>query len=189
MFYFDTAELRSLLQVAYDRDRMNHLAILTTVVHALRISELRALTVDDLDANGQLFIKGKKEGLEQLSPLHISADPLFDQSPLPALIHGLRESGKRTIFGLSRQRYDQIIREYCREAGINARKAHWHTLRHSSAMLVWSETQSLGAVKQALRHKSYSTSLIYLAEADNQKATQAMGKALGNMARAKVVTA
>ena len=181
MFYFDNDELRRLLQVAYDRNRMHHLAILTTITHALRISELRALTVDDLDASGQLYVRGKKDGLEHLSPIHTSADPLLDQSALPVIVHGLKQSGKRIIFELSRQRYDQIIREYCSVARINPLKAHWHTLRHSSAMLVWGQTQSLGAVKQALRHKSYSTSLIYLAEADNQKSIRAMGAALASL--------
>jgi len=178
MFYFDKDEIARLLQVAYDRNRLHHLAILTTLAHGLRISELRALSVDDLDASGQLYVRGKKDGLEQLSPVHSSADPLYDETPLLTHAHGLRQSGKRIMFELSRQRYDQIIREYCSEARINPLKAHWHTLRHSSAMLVWGETQNLGAVKQALRHKSYSTSLIYLAEADNTKSIQAISRAL-----------
>jgi len=177
MFYFDAKDLRRLLQTAYYRNRLHHLAMLTTLVHALRISELRALTVDDLH-DGRLYVKGAKDGLVQMAPLHKSSDPLFDETPLAIHAFGVRAAGQKQLFPLSRQRYDQVIREYCAEAGVNPKKAHWHTLRHSSAMLVWSQSQSLGAVKQALRHKSWSTSLIYLSEADNQKSVEAMSMAL-----------
>lgn len=67
-------------------------------------------------------------------------------------------------------------------AGIPRAKAHWHSLRHSTAMMVFRETVSLGAVKQALRHASWSSSLVYLNESDSQKAFAAVSDALSAMA-------
>lgn len=180
MFYLEPAEIKMLLQYAYERNRLNHLAILTTLVHALRIGELRALTVDDI-WNGELYVRAEKGGSIQISPLHKSADPLFDEMPLSTHAFGIREAGQRSLFPLSRQRYDQIIREYCAECFINPKKAHWHVLRHSAAWLIWSKSLSLGAVKQGLRHRSWSASLVYLAEADNQKSVQSMAQALQSL--------
>ena len=79
------------------------------------------------------------------------------------------------MFPWCRQRMDQIVREYGKRAGIDPVKTHMHALRHSLAMMLWDETKgSLGLVQRHLRHKSASSTLIYLYEADARKASAAV---------------
>ena len=182
MQYLDQNEIRALLRVAYERDRLFWLAALVTVSHGLRISELLSLTVGDLHIGPSgpvLRLQGLKGGLEQESTLHSSADPLFDEATALCLhAHGLKKIGERYLFTRCRQRHDQLIRQFGAEAGIDPRKLHWHALRHSHGHFVFRETLSLGAVKQALRHRSIRTSLIYLQERDNAQALEARDRAL-----------
>jgi integrase len=183
MEYLNDEELTSLLAVTYGRDRLLHMALLVSVCHALRVTEMRTLTVDDVDgAYLSISALKKKETVTRLEPLHTSPNPLFDESVVAVHAHGLRVKGETLLFGGSRQSWDRKMKAACELAGIPRAKAHWHSLRHSTAMMVFRETVSLGAVKQALRHASWSSSLVYLNESDSQKAFAAVGDALAAMA-------
>jgi integrase len=183
VYYFSDEELVRLLEVTYKRDRLIHLAVLTTVAYGLRISELKRLTVDNI-WDHELHITASKGGQTQVVPLHASENPLLDLRLLAVHAHGVREAGGKFLFDKSRQSYDQKMKKYSAEALINPVKRHWHALRHASAQMVWQKSLSLGAVRQALRHKSWSASLIYLAEHDNKKSVDAMAQALGDLVTA-----
>jgi integrase len=181
MEYLTPEELKSLLQTAYEQDRLAHLAILCSLVHALRVSEMRQLTVAAVDGS-YLRVTALKDGPERLEPLHLSCDPLYNEGALAVHANGVREQGGKLLFGLSRQAWDAKIKALCKRAGIASGKAHWHSLRHSTAMLVFKNTVSLGAVKQTLRHRSWSSSLVYLNESDSQKGYDAVQQSLKTLA-------
>jgi integrase len=183
MEYLEDRELLSLLEVAYREDRLAHMAILTSVVHALRVSEMRALTVDDVDGS-YLHVKALKDGEERLEPLYCSADPLLDERQLAVHAHGIRQAGQSLLFGLSRQAWDLKMKALCGLAGVPRHKAFWHALRHTSAMMIFKKTTSLGAVKQGLRHRSWNSALVYLNESDNRKAYAAISQSMVELSKA-----
>lgn len=181
MEYLNDAELRSLLEVTYAQDRLMHMMVLTTLCHALRSTELLSLRPEDIDG-AYINVNALKNGNSRLEPLHSSSDPLLDERVLAVHAHGIRAAGGAKLFTMSRATADRQIKHYCALAGIPSAKAHWHSLRHSNAMIVFHKTCSLGAVKQSLRHCSWSSALIYLNESDSQKAFAALREGLTELA-------
>ena len=169
MHYMISDELRRLFQVAYERNRLHHLCLVTTLFHGLRVSETIQLVGPDVQ-DGQLSIFRLKKSRPSLHPLHIDADPLLDESPLIDM--AARNSGR--LFPFSRQRADQFIKRYAEIAGIHRAKAHMHALKHSIAILIWEKTHSLGQIQSYIGHKSPSSTLQYLVEIDARKAQQAV---------------
>ena len=81
------------------------------------------------------------------------------------------------LFPWCRQRLDQVIRKYGERAGIHPDKCHMHALRHSLAIMLWDHTGgSIGLLQRHLRHKSASSSLVYLYESDARKASAAVAR-------------
>lgn len=181
MEYLNDRELKSLLEVIYGQDRVMHLFVLTSLAHGLRCSEALALTVTSIDG-AYIHVQALKSGVSRMEPLYMSPDPLFDESALAVHAHGVGVQGGTRLFPMSRATADRRMKRYCALAGIASGKAHLHSLRHSTAMMVFSKTVSLGAVKQALRHKSFSSALVYLNESDSQKAFTAVREGLDAIA-------
>ena len=180
MHYLTNSELLSLLQIAYREDRLFHLAVLVSVGHGLRVSEMRTLTVEDVDGH-YLRVQGLKRGEKRLEPLYTSGNPLFDEGALGTHAHGIRVLGNSLLFGLSRQAWDKKMRQFCQLAGVPSIKSHWHVLRHTCGHLVFSRTVSLGCVQQALRHRSPSSCLAYLQEFDAGRAYAALREGLAEL--------
>lgn len=170
MQYLDKRELRRLFQVAYDRNRLHHLALVTALWHGCRVSELIAITGAHV-VDGQLSVKRLKKSNATCQPIHRDADPLFDETPLIELA---RQNPNARLFPFSRQRADQFIRKYAELAGIHPDKAHMHSLKHSVAMLLWDATNNLGQIQSYLGHKAASSTMCYLVEADARKAQAAV---------------
>lgn len=166
MQYLTKSELRRLFKVAYERNRTHHLALVVGLWHGLRVSEILAIKGSDI-VDGQLAAKRLKRSKATVQPIHVDADPLFDESPL--LEMAAQNPGR--LFQFSRQRVDQFIRAYGELAGIHPEKLHSHAVcKHSLAMLLWDQTHSLGQIQSYLGHRAASSSLCYLAEADARKA-------------------
>ena len=182
MHYFESHELTALLTAAYNRNRLHHLVMLASVCHGLRVSEAVSLTSSDVQGTALVVNRNRlKDNGEQLQALHFSDNPIFDERSL--VIHAGQIAGNsamkdKRLFHLCRQRCDQFIRSYGKEANIPMAKLHWHSLRHSTAMLTWSESHSLSQVQQVLGHKHPSTSLIYLHESDKMKGLASLARAL-----------
>ena len=169
MEYLDKSELRRLFQVAYQRNRLHHLALVVGLWHGLRVSEIIAIKGSDI-ADGQLRVKRLKRSKPTLHLIHRDGDPLFDESP----ILDMAKANER-LFPFSRRRVDQFIKKYGEIAGIHPDKCHSHAVcKHSMAMLLWDHTHSLGQIQNYLGHKAASSTLCYLAEADSRKAAAAV---------------
>jgi hypothetical protein len=135
------------------------------------VSELIQIRGWDIQ-DGQLSVSRLKRSNTTLQPIRVDSDPLFDCSPVLEMATGNPES---RLFPFSRQRVDQFVRRYARLAGLHLDKAHFHSVcKHSIAMALWNETHSLGQIQSYLGHKSSSSSLQYLREADNGKAIRAV---------------
>lgn len=175
MEYFTKPELVRLLGEAYKSNKMHHLAMLVTLTHGLRVSEVvgkKGIKGSNIFDN-QIRVKRLKGSNKTIQTLRHDSDPLFDETPLIELSKEKKES---PLFPWSRQYSDQLIKKYGKAAGINPDKLNWHTFKHSTAMLLWDETKSLGIVKTYLGHKSPSSTLIYLAEDDSKKGQQAFAR-------------
>jgi integrase len=168
--YLDRSELRRLFQVAYDHNRLHHLALVVGLWHGCRVSELVALKGTDI-VDGQVVIRRLKGSKSTVQPIHKDADPLFDETPV--LTMAQKNPGR--LFPFSRQRFDVVIKKYGALAGIHPDKLHSHaTCKHSIAMLIWDATQSVGQLQNYLGHVSSGSSLCYLAEVDARKAQAAV---------------
>lgn len=166
MEYLTPGELQRLFKVIYGRNRIHHLALVVGLWHGLRVSEiLKIRGVDVVD--GQLSVKRLKRSKATCQPIHVDANPLFDESPLVDLA---RDNPGR-LFQFSRQRVDRFIKDYGRLAGIHPDKLHAHAVcKHSLAMLLWDKTQALGQIQSYLGHKAPSSTMCYLVEVDARKA-------------------
>lgn len=173
MFYLEPNEIVDLFQAAYDRNKLHHLAMVTSLWHGLRVSELIALTHKDIQGDNILIarLKGSKSGLQAIMTMD---NPLLDESPIKCLPAG-------RLFPFCRQRCDQFVKFYGELAGIPRCKRHWHVFKHTAGMFVWNNTQSLGAVQEKLGHKSESSSLVYLKENDKKKGENALRTALSKL--------
>jgi integrase/recombinase XerC len=144
------------------RDR----AILETIYSAgLRISELVALNVEDIDRRSEVLLipgKGKKERLVPLGSVAIDAiDDYLTQKnrrfgtrrngPLFINRHGKRLSARSV-----RRRLDG----YLAQTGLSAQVSP-HTLRHSFATHMLNAGADLRSVQELLGHESLSTTQIY----------------------------
>jgi integrase len=175
MEYMTKPELRRLLQEAFKANRQHHLALVVSLWHATRVSELLNIRASDV-VDGHLTIKRLKGSETTRQPVRTDADPLFDASPLLTLATQA-PSPDTKLFLWVRQRCDQFIRMYGERAGIDPRKCHMHALRHSMAVMLWDHTGgSIGLLQRHLGHKSASSSLVYLYESDARKASAAVAE-------------
>ena len=72
------------------------------------------------------------------------------------------------VFGLSSSGLSMRVIRICRRAGLKGEKLGAHTLRHSSASLVASETKNVMAVKALLQHDNIQTSMIYIHDVEEE---------------------
>ncbi len=133
----------------------------------MRISELTALNVGDVDTAGgyvRCFGKGKKERLIPIYEQAARAVKEYTEEVRPKLLRGrksetalfLNPRGKR----LTRQGFWQKLKEYARSAGLDI-KISPHTLRHSFATHMLSGGADLRAVQELLGHANISTTQVY----------------------------
>jgi integrase/recombinase XerD len=167
------AEVSRLLELPGDdllgrRDR----AVLETLYGAgLRISELVALDVDDVDlAASSILVRAGKGGRGRLVPLGTKARRAVDVYTAVARRELLRRSqgraGVAALFlnargaRLGRQGCWKILKGYARRAGLEDTLSP-HTLRHSFATHMLDAGADVRVVQELLGHASLATTQIY----------------------------
>src|ERR1700685_102740 len=188
MHFLEPSELTALLTAAYNRNRLHHMAMLVSVCHGMRVSDMINLESSDIQG---AFVRVNKNHLknngEQLQPLHFSENPIFDERNL--MIHAGRIADNpalkdKRLFPLCRQRIDQLVKAYGKQAGIPRIKCHSHaTGRHTCGHLVFEASHSLSQVQQILGHRSVNTTLIYLQEAERSKGIASLHAGLESAAQ------
>jgi integrase/recombinase XerC len=135
----------------------------------MRLSELSALSLSDIDFPGQLIRvmgKGKKEriipvGTEALTAL---THYLRERSSLLEGSDAREQSGTLFLnrFGtkLSARSIGRIVKKYARRVS-EQKRASPHMLRHTFATHLLDEGASLLTIKELLGHESLSTTQIY----------------------------
>jgi integrase/recombinase XerD len=133
----------------------------------MRISELVALNMGDVNTEGDYFVrcfgKGRKERIIPLyEQIALTIKKYIDEDR-PKLAHGKKETalflnarGDR----LTRQGFWQKLKEYVKSAGLNAQISP-HTLRHSFATHMLSGGADLRSVQELLGHANISTTQVY----------------------------
>jgi integrase len=152
--FFSQDELRALLAVV--DDAQDSLIIRTAYAYGLRISEVLTMESQQL-SDGRLLICTSKKGVRQSVPLESGLLDVADDLQRVAM---LRPRGP--LFNRNARTLNYRLHGYCKRAGLPARKAHAHTLRHSCAREVLALTRDLCVVQTVLRHKSLSSTGQYL---------------------------
>ena len=132
----------------------------------MRVSELMALDVDDVntkDGDVRAFGKGHKE---RIIPIHQAASAAIEDYVKEARPRFLKRKEEKALFvnrrgdRLTRQGFWQILKQYAKAAGIEVPVTP-HTLRHSFATHMLSGGADLRAVQELLGHANISTTQIY----------------------------
>lgn len=133
----------------------------------MRISELVALNMGDVNTEGDFFVrclgKGRKERIIPLYQQIAMLVKKYVEEDRPKLAHGKKEvalflnaRGDR----LTRQGFWQKLKEYVKSAGLNSQISP-HTLRHSFATHMLSGGADLRSVQELLGHANISTTQVY----------------------------
>ncbi len=133
----------------------------------MRISELVALNLGDVNTQGNYFVrcfgKGRKERIIPLYENIAKTVQEYIDKDRPQLAHGKKDNalflnarGER----LTRQGFWQKLKEYAKAAGLGP-KVSPHTLRHSFATHMLSGGADLRSVQELLGHANISTTQVY----------------------------
>jgi integrase/recombinase XerD len=133
----------------------------------MRISELVALNLGDVNTQGNYFVrcfgKGRKERIIPLYEKIARTVQDYIDEDRPKLAHGKKDTamflnarGER----LTRQGFWQKLKEYAKAAGLGS-KVSPHTLRHSFATHMLSGGADLRSVQELLGHANISTTQVY----------------------------
>ena len=133
----------------------------------MRISELVALNLGDVNTGGDYFVrcfgKGRKERIIPLYEQIAKTVRQYIDEDRPKLAHGRKETamflnarGER----LTRQGFWQKLKGYAKSAGLSSQVSP-HTLRHSFATHMLSGGADLRSVQELLGHANISTTQVY----------------------------
>ena len=133
----------------------------------MRISELVALNLGDVNTEGDYFVrcfgKGRKERIIPIYEQIAKTVKSYINEDRPKLAHGRKDEalflnarGER----LTRQGFWQKLKEYAKAAGLDAQISP-HTLRHSFATHMLSGGADLRSVQELLGHANISTTQVY----------------------------
>jgi type 1 fimbriae regulatory protein FimB len=143
------------------RDR----AIFRLVYHrGLRAHEIGILELDDFRArDGVLYVKRGKGSISREYSLvnnelkALRAYLREERGTAPGPLFPSRQGGK----GISRYRLDDLMKLYCRRAGIRRDKAHMHALKHSCGTHLSERGSTPQEIQDWLGHRDPKSTAIY----------------------------
>lgn len=127
---------------------------------ALRRMELRNIKVSDIDFTKQrISIRRKRQDVK----VWISV-PSKLMEEIAAYV---KISGESYLFGyqgkaITDRQISIIVKEAFKSIGKDGKEYSCHSLRHSAAVIAWTKTHDIYAVKTMLGHKDVQTTQIYL---------------------------
>jgi len=148
----------------------DHLLFQLMLATGIRLSSALTLNIEDVDLDQgevQIMMKGNRQEHVYLNNEIQSQLKLFiaekASGPVFTSIHGHR---------LSQRHVQRRLSIWLKIAGIN-RPASVHSLRHTFATSLYQKTGDIFIVKQALNHRSITSTLIY-AQMDNRRLRDAV---------------
>jgi site-specific recombinase XerD len=187
MEYLNPSELLRVLAEAQKRGPREHAMFLLAYGHALRASEIAALTMADV-RNGKInCVRGKKSE-QTVEELREHDNPLLDEKVV--LATWLRQRGdadgsvmlftSRLGSGMTRQQVYNLFSDVAFHAGIERGRRNPHILKHSYASHLLRNGADLAYVQKALGHKHISSTVRYT-HVTTQEAQAVSNRILGSV--------
>lgn len=172
-------EVLRVLKTSRARSVRDWAMILLAYRHGLRASEVCGLKLADLDVKAQTVqVRRLKGSLTTVQPLFAHrGQPLLDELGAVRLwLRHRKRDGSDYLFTsqkggrLDRTQFFRIFRAVAADAALPAEKRHPHVLKHSLASHLVAENVNLALVRQALGHRSITSTMQYVGTTDSQAA-------------------
>ena len=180
--YLTPEEILAALKAARGHSVRDWAMILLAYRHGLRTSEVCGLKLADIDLKaGSISIRRLKGSLSQVQPLYQHrGQPLLDEMrALRAWLHARPADGSDFLFAsqkggrLHRSQFFRVFQAIAEAAGLPAEKRHPHCLKHSLASHLVAGNVNLALIRQALGHRSITSTMQYVGTSDGQAAEAA----------------
>ena len=181
-------ETLAVLRAAKERSIRDWAMILLAYRHGLRASEVCGLRLTDVDLKeGAISIQRLKGSMRTVQPLYTHrGQPLLDEvAALRSWLKVRPADGSDYLFTsqkggrLDRTQYFRIFQAVAETAGLPAEKRHPHVLKHSLASHLIAGNVNSALVKQALGHRSISSTMVYVGTTDAQAAEAVQAALMG----------
>jgi site-specific recombinase XerD len=182
MTFLTTEETLAVLMAARGRSNRDWAMILLAYRHGLRASEVCGLKLTDIDLKeGWISIRRLKGSLQTVQPLYPHrGKPLLDETTaLRAWLRERPQDGSDFLFTsqkggrLDRTQFFRVFQSVATAAGISGEKRHPHVLKHSLASHLVAGNVNLALIRQALGHRSITSTMQYVGTSDGQAAEAA----------------
>jgi type 1 fimbriae regulatory protein FimB len=175
MVSLDPQEVLALLRAAKAHSPRAHAMVLLAFKHGMRVSELTALRLEDVNLReGWIRVARLKGSMLTVQPLHPHpGEPLLDEPrALKAYLKGRREDGSGAFFisshggRLNRSSVFRLWRTLTERAGLPPEKRCPRTGKHTLGSTLARQNVGAFLIKQALGHRSITSSMAYCRVSD-----------------------
>jgi site-specific recombinase XerD len=162
--------------------------ILLAYKHGLRASEVCNLKLADIDSKaGSISVRRLKGSLQTVQTLYAHrGQPLLDEvAALRSWLRARPADGSDSLFvsqkggRLDRTQFFRVFQAISAAAGISSDKRHPHVLKHSLASHLVVGNVNLALVRQALGHRSITSTMQYVGTTDAQAAEAVQAALMG----------
>ena len=182
MTFLTLDEMLAVLKAARQRATRDWAMVLLAYRHGLRASEVCGLKSADIDLKASsISIRRLKGSLTTVQPLYAHrGQPLLDElAALRAWLKARPADGSDFLFTsqkggkLDRTQFFRVFRAIAESAGLPSEKRHPHVLKHSLASHLVAGNVNLALIRQALGHRSITSTMQYVGTSDGQAAEAA----------------
>jgi type 1 fimbriae regulatory protein FimB len=182
MAYLTPEEVLAVLKAGRKHSIRDWAMVLLAYRHGLRASEVCGLKLSDIDLKaGSISIRRLKGSLHTVQPLYPHrGQPLLDElAALRAWLKARPADGSDFLFTsqkggrLDRTQFFRLFRAVAEYAGLPPEKRHPHVLKHSLASHLVAGNVNLALIRQALGHRSITSTMQYVGTSDGQAAEAA----------------
>ena len=168
-------EIIRLLDVAKRHSPRSHAMVLLAIRHGLRASEVCGLRMDNVNLReGWIRVERLKGSLTTVQALERHpGQPLLDEvRVLKAWLRERRDDGSGILFtsthggAMNRCTWFRLWRRLAKAAGLPPAKHHPHVAKHTLGSMLARQNVNAYTIRQALGHKSISSSAVYTAISD-----------------------
>jgi integrase len=180
--FLSPEETLAVLKAARQRSTRDWAMILLAYRHGLRASEVCSLKLVDIDLKaGSISVRRLKGSLQTVQPLYPHrGQPLLDElAVLRSWLKMRPADGSDFLFTsqkggkLDRTQFFRVFRAVAESVGLPREKRHPHVLKHSLASHLVAGNVNLALIRQALGHRSITSTMQYVGTSDGQAAEAA----------------
>jgi type 1 fimbriae regulatory protein FimB len=182
MTYLSCEEILAVLRIARARSVRDWAMVLVAYRHGLRASEVCGLKLSDVNLKDQTIrvdrLKGSMLTTQPLVPHR--GQPLLDElAALRCWLKARPADGSDFLFTsqkggkLDRTQFFRMFQTVGESVGLPCEKRHPHVLKHSLASHLVAGNVNLALIRQALGHRSITSTMQYVGTSDGQAAEAA----------------